>query len=95
MIKVGDVKKYIEKEDKKTGKLKKVEVLYTYRDVKFDIDGWADSKEYLPEDFDLVYMKRDGQKTIPGWVTGSTWNGLRLKSTDHIPYWKRKPEEKE
>jgi hypothetical protein len=95
MIKVGDVKEYIEKEDKNSDKKKKVAVLYTYRDVKFDLDGWADSKEYLPEDYNLVYMKIEGRKTIPGWSIGSSWSGLRLKLTDQVIYWKRQTEEKE
>lgn len=95
MIKVGNVKEFIQKKDNKTGKMKKVEVLYTYRDVHFDIDGWADSKQYLPDDFDLVYMKIEGKKVIPGWVTGSSWSGLRIKEADQVLYWKRKPEEKD
>lgn len=95
MIKVGSVKEYTQKKDNKTGKMKKVEVLFTYRDVKFDIDGWADSKEYLPDDFDLVYMKVEGRKTMPGWSIGTSWAGLRLKPTDQVVYWKRKPEEKD
>lgn len=95
MIKVGEVKEFIEKVDKKTGKPKRVEVLYTYKDVFYDIDGWADVSKFLPDDYDLVYMKIDGKKTIPGWICGSSWQGLRLKAEDKVLYWKRKPEEKE
>lgn len=95
MIKVGDVKQCFIKVDNKTGKDKKIEVFYTYTDIKFDSNGWADSKTDLPGDFDLVYMKVGEKKIIPGWISGSSWNGLRLKSKDLIPYWKRKPEEKE
>ncbi|MEK7112992.1 MAG: hypothetical protein AAB875_06800 [Patescibacteria group bacterium] len=93
MIKVGSVKEYVHKKDNKTKKMKKVEILFTYKDVKFDIDGWADSKEFLPEDYDLVYMKSEGRKTIPGWACGSSWNGLRYKKEDEVKYWKRKPDE--
>ena len=81
--------------DNKTKKEKKVEVLYTYKDVKYDIDGWADSKEFLPDDYDLVYLKVEGKKTMPGWASGTSWHGLRYKEGDKVSYWKRKPEEKE
>lgn len=93
MIKVGTHKEYITKFDK-NGKEKKVEVVYTYRDVQYDIDGWADSNKYLPDDFDLVYMKIEGKKTMPGWASGNSWAGLKYKDGDKVLYWKRKPEEK-
>lgn len=95
MIKVGNVKEYIEKEDKKSGKMKRLEVLYSYKDVHYDNDGWADCREALPEDYDLVYMKVDRKNHIPGWNAGASWYGLRLKSGDSVTHWKRKPEEKE
>lgn len=93
MIKVGSVKEYIAKKDNKSGKMKKQEILYTYKDVKYDIDGWVDCNLFLPEDFDLVYMKVEGKKTIPGWISGSSWYGLRYKKEDVVKYWKRKPDE--
>lgn len=95
MIKVGSHKEYITKFHEKSGKDKKVEVLYTYKDVKYDIDGWVDCQLFLPDDYDLVYMKVDGKKTMAGWVSGSSWHGLKLKDGDKVLYWKRKPEEKE
>jgi hypothetical protein len=95
MIKVGNVKESIQKKDKKSGKMKKVEILYSYKDVHYDIDGWADSNLFLPDDYDLVYMKIEGKKIMPGWISATSWNGLRLKPEGKVVYWKRKLEEKD
>lgn len=60
-----------------------------YRDCKFDIDGWADSKKYLPKDFDLVYMKTK-DKTCHGWHCGNIWDGLKIQPEYNVLYWKKK-----
>jgi len=80
------------KEPKKVGK--DYPVVFSYRDVKTDDDGWVDAAKYLPADFDLVYMKVEGKKTLSGWMSGNNWEGLRLKEGDKVLYWKRKPEDK-
>ena len=65
----------------------------TYKDVHCDIDGWADSSRFMPADFDLVYLKLEGKKSISGWSTGTSWDGLKLNKDDKVLYWKRKPDE--
>lgn len=92
-IKVGDLKERTEHTDIKTGKIKKKSVFYAYRDFQYDIDGWADSKRFLPADFDLVLMRLEREKIIPGWLSGICWNGLRLKPDDKIMFWKRREDE--
>lgn len=93
-IKVGLIKKYIPTVDKKTGRTKKMPVFYSYiKDVIYDIDGWADAKRFLPEDFDLVYLRLKRNRTIPGWINGLSWHGSRLKTNDEVLFWKRKEEE--
>mgnify|MGYP003566104828 CR=1 FL=1 len=67
-------------------------VVFSYDDVKKDMDGWVDAKKYLPADYDLVYMRREGKKTISGWTFGTNWEGLRLKDDDNILYWKKQVE---
>lgn len=93
-VKVGDIKEHLSSENPETGRTKKTPVFFTYRDVQYDIDGWADCARYLPEDFDLVFMRLKREKTIPGWISGRSWSGLRLKNDDVVLFWKRKDEEK-
>jgi hypothetical protein len=66
-----------------------------YRTIQYEKGGWVNAKKFLPEDFDLVYMKIRGKKDITGWANGYKWEGLRLKDDDEILYWKRKPEQKD
>jgi hypothetical protein len=93
IIKVGNVKDYIITKNQNTGYQKKTPVFYTYKDVEYDIDGWADCKRFLPDDYDLVFLRLFREKTIPGWISGSSWYGLRLKKEDSVTYWKRKEDE--
>lgn len=80
--KVGNFKEYID-----IGKSKLIAIYYTYKDVEWDLDGWADSKKYFPMDFDLVQMQLKRGKTVPGWASGLSWCGLRLKKDDEILSW--------
>ena len=93
--KVGEIKEKKSKINPITGKLNHIKVLYTYNDVEYDIDGWADCMKYLPADFDLVYLRLERERTIPGWISGTNWDAIRLKSTDKVLYWKRKMEAEE
>jgi len=67
---------------------------YLYSDVEYDQDGYADASKYLPADFDLVSMKIEGQKPLPGWSHGRSWDGLNLKPGSKIISWKKMQEEK-
>jgi len=66
---------------------------FSYRDIKYDDNGWADRCKYLPIDYDLLILKRYGKKDTPGWYTGSKWEGLRLDEEDKVIAWKLMPEE--
>lgn len=57
-----------------------------------DIDGWVDVDRFLPGDYDLVYLKIEGQRSVIGWIHGTLWDGLRLSPDAKIRYWKRKEE---
>jgi hypothetical protein len=90
MIKVGDIRKHVTIKNPKLRRSYKRKIFYGYQDIPYDIDGWADGKKYLPEDFDLVYMRLKREKTIVGWINDTCWNGWRLKSDDEVVSWKRK-----
>lgn len=64
--------------------------LFTYKDVIYDFDGWADAKKYQPKKFDLVYVKIKGKPTTNGWFSSNFWDGLLVKPEDEVLYWKRK-----
>ena len=67
---------------------------YTYNDVEFDDEEWADAEKFLPADFDLVIIQVQGKEPICGWSTGSNWDGLFYQPGDKIFRWKRKPDER-
>jgi len=65
-----------------------------YPDIKYDADGWANASEYLPVDFDILYLKVEGLKgIIRGWSTGTSWDGAKLPHGSKILYWKRSRED--
>lgn len=61
---------------------------YSYSDVRFDSDGWADVKKYLPISFDLMLLKDEKNRTIVGWYAGGSWDGARYNGQE-IKLWKR------
>ncbi len=63
---------------------------FSYRDVEYDEDGWVDATKYIPEECDLVILRMDDDRSLPGWWTGNGWDGLRIKRKDKVLYWKRK-----
>lgn len=82
--------KKVKRDFLRNGMLPKTE----YRHVTYDEDGWADASKWLPADYDLVFMKTERGPTLPGWSYGNGFEGMRLKSTDKVLYWKHKPDEK-
>ncbi len=70
--------------DSKTGK----ERLFSYRDIEYDFDSWADASKYLPADCDLMHLKTE-TNTMSGWSCGELWDGLRLKPDCKVLYWKK------
>jgi len=64
---------------------------YMYSEIPTDYTGWVDASLYLPLNFDLVYLKTSDRKTVIGWYSGTTWDGLRIETEEEIKvkYWKR------
>ncbi len=62
---------------------------FSYSQVKFDLLGWADANEYLPEDYDLVQLKTNEEKVYPGWIIGTKWEGYRVKDDLSVTHWRR------
>lgn len=65
---------------------------YTYSEVEYNDDGWADPRWYKPLRCDLVNMKvlssYDGKfKEFHGWWNGKVWVGCRLREEDHVLAW--------
>jgi hypothetical protein len=71
------------------------ERLVKYVDVPLDKDGYADASEYLPVEYDLMYLKIEGKGIKPGWWNGNRWDGLNIKPDDKVLYWKRNMQEQD
>lgn len=89
-MKVGDI---IGKRINASGN--EVNIFYSYKDVKYDNNGWADASVDFPANYDLVYMKIKDKNSIAGWISINQWMGLRLKPSDKVIGWKRKPEDED
>jgi len=61
---------------------------FTYFDIEFDKEGWADPSLYLPLPFDLVVLKLR-KENIMGWWNGAKWDGYKLRDCDKVFYWKK------
>lgn len=62
----------------------------TYKTVPKDIDGWVEAKDFLPADYDLVYLRIKNRKIRIGWINGLKWDGAHVNPKDHILAWKKK-----
>ncbi len=72
--------------DKKKQKQRKV----NYLDVHYDEDKWVDATKFLPEDFDLLYLKLSNiKKVLPGWSNGKQFEGANIPKDSKVLYWKR------
>jgi hypothetical protein len=63
--------------------------LFAYSMVEYDKDGWVDCDNFLPLDYDLVYMKLDN-KILVGWRRDHKWDGLHYRNREMVYMWKRK-----
>lgn len=70
-----------------TDKKKGIQRKFTYKDVEYDCDQWADAKKYMPADFDLVYMKTKN-KIFNGWAYVDSWDGAKISPEDEVLFWK-------
>ena len=68
---------------------------FAYRDIDFDKDGWVDASKYMPIDYDLVFLKIEGKRSVSGWSSGNGWDGLKFNEASKVTHWKRKFEEKD
>jgi hypothetical protein len=75
---IGKIK---EKKDNKV-------IYWNYRNIKYDKNGWANAEEYLPDQFDLCFIKTENNRVLKGWHTGQIWDGLNVNHTHKIKYWK-------
>lgn len=69
-------------------KKRNLPIYYKYSDAIYDCEGWADPMQWLPDPFDLCWLKTLA-KTIKGWWSGAVWDGLRLKKNDEVKSWKK------
>jgi len=60
---------------------------FSYCNVKYDRNGWADASKYLPADYDLLFLKMKDGEIISGWSYGNKWDGLNLKVDHEVQYW--------
>ncbi len=65
----------------------------SYKDIVTEPEQWIDAHKCLPADYDLVDIKVKGKGIISGWSVGRKWEGLRLKNSDEVLEWKKKPVE--
>ena len=62
---------------------------YQRKYVKWDLHGWADAEEYVPEEyFDLVLVIDEAKRQFQAWYTGLRWEGVRLRSRFKIIKWR-------
>ncbi len=66
---------------------------FAYRDVVYDEDDWVDANEFLPLDYDLMFVKLSNDKFTCAWTVGKKWDGLRLKADQKVVSWKKRPNE--
>lgn len=74
----------------KVGTTKRTEKrLYSYADIEKDPYGWVEANKYLPEDYDMCYLKTTEGRVKNGWYTMSFWDGLHINDKDIVQKWKR------
>lgn len=63
---------------------------YRYSDIDFnEKTGLADTKDFRPLPFDLVYLKIKRGPVYRGWWTGQKWYALRLRQNDEVTGWRK------
>lgn len=64
---------------------------FKYKDVEYDLEGWADATKYYPADFDLVLIQlKDKKNPVSAWCMGKKWEGARIKGDEEVMRWKIK-----
>jgi len=62
---------------------------FRYTKVIYDQKGYAEAEHYIPEDFDMCYLKLDDGTIKKGWWGGFAWDGASVNKYDTITQWKR------
>jgi len=62
----------------------------TYTDMIKDSQGYIRDLSYKPSAYELVDLKLEGGRNLPGWWTGREWFGRMLKPNHVVIGWKRK-----
>ncbi len=51
----------------------------SYKFTPCDEGGWIDSRKFIPDFYDLVFIKVEGRKiNLTGWWNGSRWDGVNV-----------------
>jgi hypothetical protein len=85
-MKVPQVGKTIVKAKDRYGS--NIERPLSYKDISTDADGWVETSQYIPGEFDLVILK-NLDKTKSGWRSGNVWDGMRIDHSEEFTHWKR------
>lgn len=73
------------------GKMSKL----SYKNAPCDKYGWVDPKVCLPGEYDLVCLRIKDSPCVTAWISGNTWDGLKLKESYDITGWKRRQDDEE
>lgn len=62
---------------------------FGYNNVKYDKNGWADAKKYLPGEYDLLKVKLKSGVIKSAWLSNNKFDGLKLKDDEEVLFWTR------
>lgn len=69
-------------------KIKNNEVYFSTIAKNIPHEGWLNSDQYLPDDYELVQIKENFlDKPVCGWMQGNKWVGPRVRNINY-KYWK-------
>ena len=63
---------------------------YSYIKVDCDDDFWVDASNWLPDDFDLCYLRREDGNIKVGWRSCRHWDGYSVGRHEDFIHWKVK-----
>lgn len=70
-------------------------VYFSYKDIVYEKDGWADASKYLPAECDLCSLIIEGMENpISGWIIGKCWDSARFEGLrkPNVIFWKQRRE---
>lgn len=60
-----------------------------YSMVKTDSKGFADAREFIPVEYDLVVLITDRKRRVIGWWTGHEFYSRNLIADEKVCLWKK------